>query len=508
MGGAPKETTTKTEPWDGAKPYLNKYYAQADKMFDKGMPQYYQGSTVADQSKATTDALKQQEAIARSGQGTAGLTNAQSAVANIAGGNAFSSKPNDTLNKLQDGISMGTNPAAAMIGQAPGSSTINAGMNFSNPGVDATKSAMGGINTNYTNPALANVAEMASGANIGKNPYLDAMVATQQGKIADQLKNVTLPGMSSQANMLGRSGSNAFAHQVNNATGTAAEQMAKVATDMYGNQYNTDTERMLAANQQLGNYSNTQQDLRNNASSLALQGAGQLGQQSLAENDARMNAANAANAQHQFDTGMKNDIYQSGVTNNLNNANLQMNAANSQAGNQNAQANTQLGAAGMAGDVYGYNYLPSERLGQVGALQDARSQDVLNANIQRHDFQQTQPIRNVADMINMVNGGGYNNTTTPVYNNTGSQIMGGLGSLVTLLSMCDIRTKKVIRQIGFMPVADGSTIPMYEFTYNNDPDQKTWIGPMAQEVEEVLPDAVVEVGGIKHIIIDTFVEAA
>lgn len=508
MASTPKETTTKTEPWDGAKPYILKYLDQADQLYDAGAPQYYQGSTVADQSSATRDALNTQEQIARSGAATQGIRTAQNSVNNIASGNAFSNQPNQTLSQLQGGINLGTNPAAGQIGNAPGSNAINAAMSFNNPGVNATQQAMAGISTNYSNPALANLTNIASGSQIGNNPYLDKMVSNQQDAIAEKLKTTTLPGLSSQAAMLGRSGSNAFATQVNNANTTAANEMAKVATDMYSNQYNTDTQNMLNANNTMGTLSNAQQGLRNDASSLALQGAGQLGQQALAENDARLNAANAANSQYQFDQGLRNDIYQQGVQNQFSNADLRMNAANSQAGNQNAQANTQLGAAGMAGDMYDLNYAASDRLAGIGAARDTRSQDVLNADIARWDAQQNQPLQNISNMINMANGGGYNNVTSPVYNNTAGQVMGGIGSLVSLLALCDVTTKNIIRQVGFMPVADGSTIPMYEFTYKNDPDQKTWIGPIAQEVEAILPDAVVEVRGVKHIITDTFMEAA
>jgi len=182
---------------------------------------------------------------------------------------------------------------------------------------------------------------------------------------------------------------------------------------------------------------------------------------------------------------------------------LQMNAANSQAGNQNAQANTQLGAAGMAGDMYGLGYLPSQYLQQIGAMQDERSQNVLNADIQRHDFQQNQPLANIANMINLANGGGYNNTTTPVYSNTGSQVLGGLTSLLGLFSLCDERTKIVFECVGKFP----NGIPMYRFAYKDNPEE-IFIGPLAHEVEEVLPDAVVEINGVKLIINDTFMEAA
>lgn len=585
MGSTPKETTTKTEPWDGAKPYITKYLAQADKLYSEGKPEYYQGDTIAGQSSATKDALNQQEALARAGAG--GIKNAQNTVDAITQGKNFSSQPNQTLSQLQNGVAFGTNPASstvnniaggAQVGQAPGQATLTAGQNYTNPGIAATHQAMSGVNANYTNPATAQAANYnqytnaaaglqaqqanalasgnnpamdylrstASGNEIGKNPYLDQMVQKQQTKIADQLKNITNPQIDSQAASLGRMGSAAYATQRNNAESTAANAMAQVATDMYGNQYNTDKDRQMSAAGQYGNFynqdqqnqmqvnaylantsnsqqqnrmqgtdlygnlNNAQQGLRNDAANIGLAGAGQIGSLSNAQQGLRTDAANSLNSQYQFDKnyqmqglGLQNDIHQQGIQNQFQNNTQKLHAANSQFSNQNAQANTQLGAAGMAGDMYGMGYLPSEYLARVGAQRDQRSQDELNAKIQRHDFNQNQPLANIANMINLANGGNYSNTTSPVYNNTAGQFAGGITSLLGLLSMCDERTKIVFECVGKFP----NGIPMYRFAYKDNPDE-VFVGPIAQEVEAVMPNAVIEINGIKHIITDTFMEAA
>ncbi|TWF46325.1 hypothetical protein FHW37_11520 [Neorhizobium alkalisoli] len=47
MPSTPKETTTKVEPWDGAKPYLLENYKDFADLLDKGAPQAWQGPTVA-----------------------------------------------------------------------------------------------------------------------------------------------------------------------------------------------------------------------------------------------------------------------------------------------------------------------------------------------------------------------------------------------------------------------------------------------------------------------------
>lgn len=517
-----------------------------------------------------------------------------------------------------------TNPGVAATQNAAKGITGS----YTNPGVSATQSALNAINPNYTNaaagqaanlngytnaamglqqnaanslqnannPALANLNATASGANIGKNPYLDQAVGNATQKIADQLANVTNPTLTSQAAGVGRLGSNASASMLNSAQGAAAEQMSKVATDMYQNQYNTDVQNMLGANQQVGNFYNSdvqnrlaansdlantsnsqqqnrisgiqtygqlndsQQNLRNDALNMRLNGAAQLGDQSLkqqsmnneldnmrlsaanqlgnqsatqqglrndqtglmlnannqwsnqanTQNQQRLNAAGMANDQYQFDKdyqmqglNLQNQMYQQGVQNQFTNAGLKQDAANSLNGSQNAQYQQMLAAAGMAGDQYMNGMLPAQLLQQLGQTQDTRAQDILNNDIARWDQKEQQKLTNLGNFTNILNGGGYSNTTTPVYNNTGGQILGGLTSLLGLFAS-DERIKKVGAFKGFMP----NGIAVYEWTYKDDPEQRVFEGPLAQDVEAVMPDAVVEFGGVKHIVMDRFLEAA
>lgn len=516
MASSPKQTTTKTEPWDGAKPYITKYLAQADKLFEAGAPKVYEGSTVADQSKATLDAQNQAEAIARGGFG-GGIKNAQNTVDAITQGTNFSQQPNQTLSQLQSGVSLGTNPAqatagniasGAQVGQAPGQSTLTAGQNYTNPGIAATQQAINGINANYTNPANAQAANynqytnaatglqtqqanaLASGNNpamdmlqktangdfLNSNPYLQEAINKANSGLVAQFKNEIAPGIDSQFARAGRLGSGAFAAARNNAEGTLASAMSKNANDImmqnytqerqnqlnaqnsYGNLYNQDQQNQMQANANLANTSNSQQgqrlagtdlygnlnnaqeNIRQNASGMQLQGAGQIGSLGNQQQGLRQDAANSLNSQYQFDKnyqmqglGLQNDIYQQGIGNQFKNNDQRMNAANSQFTNQNAQANTQLQGASMAGDMYGLNYLPSQQLAQVGAQRDAYLDLLKQAEVNKWDRQQQQPITNVAQMLNFANGGGYNNQTTPVHSNSLGQGLGLLTALAGLL---------------------------------------------------------------------------
>jgi hypothetical protein len=245
------------------------------------------------------------------------------------------------------------------------------------------------INT-QANPALAYLQQTASGANVGKNPYLDASVAQTTQKIADQLGNVTLPSISGAAAGAGRLGSNAFASQLNNAQSTAADAMSKAATDMYANQYNADVAAQQNAANSYGNFINTGTQNQINAGNA-------LSQASLGQQGVRNDAANGLN--------------QYGIN----------------------KANTQLQGAGMAADQYTNGLLGSSVLGQVGQTQDTRNQDILNNTIQRYEQQQQQQLTNLGNFTNILNGGGYSNQTTPVYNNSAMQGLGIFTSLLGLL---------------------------------------------------------------------------
>lgn len=361
MSSTPKETTTKVEPWNGAKPYLTDVYAQYNDLIKNGAPKQWDGSTVADQSQATKDSQAQQIAYASNPANATGIQAGQNATTAVTNGSAF---------------------------DPTGANALAQGTSYSNAGMGALQGAA--ASAAQANPALAYLQQTASGANMGKNAYLDASVANTTQKIADQLGQVTLPSISGAAAGAGRLGSNAFASQLNNAQSSAADAMSKAATDMYANQYNADVAAQQNAANAFGNFYNTGTQNQINAGS-ALSGA------SLGQQQARNDAANGLN--------------QYGIN----------------------KANTQLQGAGMAADQYTNGLLPSSVLGQVGSTVDTRNQDILNNTIQRYEQQQQQQLTNLGNFTNILNGGGYSNTTTPVYNNTGSQVFGGLVSLLGLL---------------------------------------------------------------------------
>ncbi|QTG15715.1 tail fiber domain-containing protein [Agrobacterium tumefaciens] len=463
--GSTKTTTQvqSNEPWKPIAGDVEWAFKEAVQQVKDGKPVQWQGSTIANQSGATQNALNQMEHLAGSGANSGVLQNSINTANNVMNGSGTNAQANNTLSQLMNGLNLGSNSALQGM--------TNQANNVANGGMPGTSTYNNLMSSTANNPALANLASTASGANIGKNPYLDQMVSNQQDQIANKLKNVTNPAISSAATQFGRQGSGAFAGQVNNANTTTANEMAKVATEAYQGQYNQDTQNMMNANNMVG----------------SLYNAGQQNQLAAAQG--------ADNSYTSFNNllsnlyGQQSNAHQQGVNNQFTNANLQANVANSANSAANANAGQQLNAANSAANLYANQYLPSQMLGQVGAARDERSQDVLNAQIQQFDNQQQMPIQMLSNLIGMYNGTPYQTSTnvTQQKGNAFSSILGGLTSAVGLASkvpmLCDFRLKENIK---FIKQVNG--INMYKWNYIGD--EVTYIGPVAQEMSITHPQFV------------------
>lgn len=432
MASTPKETTTKTEPWDGAKGYLLEQYAAMDQAIKDGKPQVYTGKTEIDQSQATLDAQNMIEQTARAGSPL--VTNAQNAVNKITTGQSF-------------------NPAA--------NQTLANGMNWQNDATGAQKAFAGAL-AGSSNPATAMLQQTANGGFLNSNPYLnDAIRNANQGLVED-FNKIRSPQMDSQAALAGRTGSGAAMAIRNDAETLLANAMSKNANDMMLVNYNNERGLMQNAQNQIGSLYNS--DIANTRAAL---------------NDYATTSAN-------------NNAAQIGAATSLNAA-------------QNAQAQTQLAGAGMAGDLRALDYADADRLAAVGQQRDAFSEVALQNAITKWDAQENKDINNIGNFINMLTTGGFNNQTKPVYTNTAGQMLGGIASILGALPLaCDIRLKHMGKFVGTMP----SGVKIYEFTYKDDPNETVYVGPIAQEIAESNPDAVLISNGTLLVLPELFMEAA
>lgn len=135
---------------------------------------------------------------------------------------------------------------------------------------------------------------------------------------------------------------------------------------------------------------------------------------------------------------------------------------------------------------------------QAGTLQQANEQEKLNKAYEMFMREQRHPYENIQFLSSILGGLGPSAGGTATNNYPGpsmwSQILGGGTTLMSLLS--DERAKENIIRVGTL---DNGT-PIYAYNYKGDPQRH--FGPIAQEVEEINPDAVTEHGGLKYVNVD------
>jgi hypothetical protein len=130
-------------------------------------------------------------------------------------------------------------------------------------------------------------------------------------------------------------------------------------------------------------------------------------------------------------------------------------------------------------------------MGDVGAQRQAMRQQQMGADMARYQYGAAAPEQALANYMNTISGnyGGTVTKTTP-----GQSPLGSIASLASaFMGPSDMRIKENI-------VSDGTTYNghnVYHFNFIGDDVRRR--GVMAQEVEQTRPDAVVEIGGIKHV---------
>jgi hypothetical protein len=164
----------------------------------------------------------------------------------------------------------------------------------------------------------------------------------------------------------------------------------------------------------------------------------------------------------------------------------------------------QQGAAGMLPGVLGQksglanNWL--QVLNGVGARDDANNQAILNDANQKYSYGQTGQLdwynRLAQTLLGMYPGGQTQGSSQSSSYGTGSGGGGGgvgsfIGPALSVAGMAlpffsDERLKDVHARVGFTD--DG--LPLYLYQYKGE--DRPQIGPIAQEVEQVMPEAVAE----------------
>lgn len=145
-----------------------------------------------------------------------------------------------------------------------------------------------------------------------------------------------------------------------------------------------------------------------------------------------------------------------------------------------------------------YNQQDITQLLKQGELQRLREQDQLDFNYQEFDRELAYPYENInflANVLNPLTGAYAGGTTaqTNELNDGGSSTLGNVAGIASsaaslggLFGFSDERLKENVQQVGELE----NGLPVYSYNFKGNP--KTEIGLIAQEVEQVKPETVVE----------------
>jgi len=157
----------------------------------------------------------------------------------------------------------------------------------------------------------------------------------------------------------------------------------------------------------------------------------------------------------------------------------------------------QIAASGMAPTLANQDYVDINQFGTAGQARDNQAQSLIDADVDRYNYNQNKDMDYISRYLAMLNGGYPGGTTTGTGTTIGTRpapdafgsIFGpaasiaGLGLQAASL-FSDERLKEDIAPIG--KTHDGQNI--YSYRYKGDP--RRTVGLLAQEVAETHPEAV------------------
>jgi hypothetical protein len=160
------------------------------------------------------------------------------------------------------------------------------------------------------------------------------------------------------------------------------------------------------------------------------------------------------------------------------------------------EMNDMLRAIALAPSADAAAYAPYDRQLAAGTARQQWEQQAINDAVQRWNFEQELPYNRLNNYIGAVTGnyGGTSTLTQPYFRapqpsilsqvGQGAGVIGSLGSLFGMFS--DRRLKDDIKRVGKLD----NGLQVYSYRYKDDPDEVRRIGVMADEVEDVHPEAV------------------
>jgi hypothetical protein len=158
----------------------------------------------------------------------------------------------------------------------------------------------------------------------------------------------------------------------------------------------------------------------------------------------------------------------------------------SQAGQSQMDANEAqaLQAAGMMPALNAAYYDPINQLRDVGQYEQTQRQNEINAKIMRDQQQKNASASAIERYLALTSGVGGQFGTSTGTKTTNPGLLSTMGTMAQIASLSDIRAKEDITRVGTMD----NGLPIYTYRYKDG--NQFHMGVMAQEVQEVIPNAV------------------
>lgn len=298
------------------------------------------------------------------------------------------------------------------------------------------------------------------------NPYLDQQASAITGQLTRNMQENVMPGIRSGAMAAGQYGGSRQGIAEGLAASRLNQDLAPALSQLYGNAYENAQQRMYGTAQSLNEQavSNAQQNANRDFSGQTANAGNQLQTQQFNANLGLQNNAQALDTQ-KF------------------NANL---------GLQNNEQAMQSSQQKVGNRMQGLSALTAGN-----SLGDANYQQYMNLLNAPNDFN-WQNLGRYASIIQPGSGIGGSSSSTQSNQQSPLQTIGQIGgtaanAYLAYLMLSDSRLKTDIKKIG---VTDGG-LNVYTFRYKSGGPVQ--MGVMAQEVEQVIPDAVHEVDGFKMV---------
>jgi hypothetical protein len=160
-------------------------------------------------------------------------------------------------------------------------------------------------------------------------------------------------------------------------------------------------------------------------------------------------------------------------------------------------------ASARAPQTYNLGLAPQETLGLVGGQYQQDQQNSIDEAMQRFNFEQLAPLLYLQSLQSLTGtagqyGGTTNTSGTAGGSDGGAGAMQAIGGMIMLAAMMysDRRLKKDVQKLSSR--ADG--LNFYEFRYIwEEASEPLSVGFMADEVEKIYPNAVIDIHGYKMV---------